>query len=286
MRIIIVTGVSGGGKSQAIKVLEDMDFFCVDNLPPMIVPKFLEMCKMSEDKIENIAIVMDLRAGKLFENTVLSTLSTIEDAGYKYEILFLDASDDTLVKRYKATRRRHPLAPNDRLEVGIRKEKEKLEGIKNRANYVIDTSNLTTKQLREELLNIFEYGKKFEELFIGVTSFGFKNGIPNDVDLVFDARFLPNPYHVDSLREFTGRNEKIKEYVMRFPETEILISKIVDYLEFVIPEYIKERRAQLIVGIGCTGGKHRSVVIAEEITKRLIESGHRVQLAHRDIKKE
>ena len=286
MRIIIVTGVSGAGKSQAIKVLEDMDFFCVDNLPPMLVPKFLEMCKMSEDKIENIAIVMDLRAGKLFENTVLSTLSTIEDAGYNYEILFLDASDDTLVKRYKATRRRHPLAPNDRLEVGIQKEKEKLEGIKNRANYVIDTSNLTTKKLREELLNIFEYGKKFEELFIGVTSFGFKNGIPNDVDLVFDVRFLPNPYHVDSLRELTGRNEKIKEYVMRFPETEMLISKIIDYLEFVIPEYIKERRAQLIIGIGCTGGKHRSVVIAEEISKRLIESGHRVQLAHRDITKE
>ena len=286
MRIIIVTGVSGAGKSQAIKVLEDMDFFCVDNLPPMLVPKFLEMCKMSEDKIENIAIVMDLRAGKLFENTVLSTLSTIEDAGYNYEILFLDASDDTLVKRYKATRRRHPLAPNDRLEVGIQKEKEKLEGIKNRANYVIDTSNLTTKKLREELLNIFEYGKKFEELFIGVTSFGFKNGIPNDVDLVFDVRFLPNPYHVDSLRELTGRNEKIKEYVMRFPETEKLIDKIMDYLEFVIPEYIKERRAQLIIGIGCTGGKHRSVVIAEEITKRLIESGHRVQLAHRDITKE
>lgn len=286
MRIVIVTGVSGAGKSQAIKVLEDMDFFCVDNLPPMIVPKFLEMCKMSEDKIENIAIVMDLRAGKLFENTVLSALSNIEDAGYNYEILFLDASEDTLVKRYKSTRRRHPLAPNDRLEVGIQKEKEKLEGIKNRANYVIDTSNLTTKKLREELLNIFEYGKKFEELFIGVTSFGFKNGIPNDVDLVFDVRFLPNPYHVDSLREFTGKNEKIKEYVMKFPETGILITKIMDYLDFVIPEYIKERRAQLIIGIGCTGGKHRSVVIAEEIAKRLIESGHRAQLAHRDIRKE
>ena len=286
MRIVIVTGVSGAGKSQAIKVLEDMDFFCVDNLPPMILPKFLEMCKMSEDKIENIAIVMDLRAGKLFENTVLSALSNIEDAGYNYEILFLDASDDTLVKRYKSTRRRHPLAPNDRLEVGIQKEKEKLEGIKNRANYVIDTSNLTTKKLREELLNIFEYGKKFEELFIGVTSFGFKNGLPNDVDLVFDVRFLPNPYHVDSLREFTGKNEKIKEYVMKFPETGTLITKIMDYLDFVIPEYIKERRAQLIIGIGCTGGKHRSVVIAEEIAKRLTESGHRVQLSHRDIRKE
>lgn len=286
MRIIFVTGVSGAGKSQAIKVLEDMDFFCVDNLPPVILPKFLEVLKMSEDKVENIAIVMDLRAGKLFENSVTSALALIEDAGYTYEILFLDASDATLVKRYKTTRRRHPLSPNDRLEVGIKREREKLAAIKSRADYVVDTSNLTTKKLRDELLDIFEYGKKFEELFIGVTSFGFKNGIPNDVDLVFDARFLPNPYHVDSLREFTGQNENIKEYVMGFPETEILITKIMDYLEFVIPEYIKEGRTQLIVGIGCTGGKHRSVVLTEEITKRLTEHGHRVQMAHRDILKE
>lgn len=286
MRVVIVTGVSGGGKSQTAKILEDMDFFCVDNLPPMIVPKFLEVCKMSEDKIENIAIVMDLRAGKLFENTVSAALSAVEDAGYKYEILFLDASDETLIKRYKTTRRRHPLSPNDRLEVGIKKEREKLEVIKNKADYVIDTSNLTTKKLREQLLDIFEYRKNFEELFIGVTSFGFKNGIPNDVDLVFDARFLPNPYHVDSLREFNGKNEKIKDYVMGFPETEILINKIVDYLEFVIPEYVKEGRTQLIVGIGCTGGKHRSVVVTEELTKRLTENGHRIQTSHRDIGRE
>jgi len=158
--------------------------------------------------------------------------------------------------------------------------------LKNRAKYVIDTSNLSVKQLREELLNIFEYGKTFEELFIGVTSFGFKNGIPTDVDLVFDARFLPNPYHVEELREFTGKNEKIQEYVKSFPETEILIGKIIDYLEFVLPGYIKEGRTQLIIGIGCTGGKHRSVVISEEVTKRLTEHGHRVQIAHRDIGKE
>ena len=286
MRIVIVTGMSGGGKSQAIKILEDMDFFCVDNLPPMIVPKFLEVLKMSEDKIENIAIVMDLRAGKLFENSVSTALSSIEDAGYSYEILFLDASDEALIKRYKTTRRKHPLSPNDRLEVGIGREREKLSAIRKRSDYIIDTSNLTTKKLREQLLDIFEYGKNFEELFIGVTSFGFKNGIPNDVDVVFDARFLPNPYHVDSLREFTGQDQKIKDYVMSFSETEILITKIMDYLEFVIPEYIKEGRTQLIVGIGCTGGKHRSVVLTEEITKRLTENGHRIQMAHRDIMKE
>lgn len=285
MRVVIVTGVSGAGKSQAIKTLEDMDFFCVDNLPPMVVPKFLEICKMSEDKIENIAIVMDIRAGKLFENYA-TALTQIEDAGYQYEVVFLDASNETLVKRYKTTRRRHPLAPNDRLEVGIEREREKLEFIKNKANYIIDTSNLTPKKLSENLLHIFEYGKIFEELFIGVTSFGFKNGVPSDVDLVFDARFLPNPYHVENLRPFNGKDERIRDYVMSFPETSVLIDKIMDYLEFVIPEYIKEGRLQLIVGIGCTGGKHRSVVLTEEITRRLNENGHRVQMSHRDIGKE
>ena len=184
MRLVIVTGVSGAGKSQAVKTLEDMDFFCVDNLPPMIIPKFLEMCKMSEDKIENIAIVMDIRAGKLFESTS-AALPAIEDAGYSYEILFLDASNETLIKRYKTTRRRHPLAPNDRIEVGIEREREKLSAIKQRAKYVIDTSNLTPKKLSESLLSIFEYGKVFQELFIGVTSFGFKNGVPSDVVLDF-----------------------------------------------------------------------------------------------------
>ncbi|MBP3284357.1 MAG: RNase adapter RapZ [Clostridia bacterium] len=285
MKFVIVTGLSGAGKSQAVKILEDMDFFCVDNLPQALIPKFLEMCKKSEDKFEKVAIVMDIRAGMWFDKS-FPALAMIEDAGYQYEILFLDASDNTLIKRFKTTRRRHPLAPNDRLNVGIQREREMLVNLKNRAKYVIDTSNMSVKQLREELLNIFEYGKSFEELFIGVTSFGFKNGIPTDVDLVFDARFLPNPYHVESLREFNGKDERIKDYVMSFPETEILIGKIMDYLEFVIPGYIKEGRTQLIIGIGCTGGKHRSVVISEEITKRLTEHGHRVQIAHRDIGKE
>lgn len=284
MKIVIVTGVSGAGKSQALKILEDMDFFCIDNLPPVLIPKFLEMCRLSEEKIEKIALGVDIRAGKLFDSS-FNALATIEEAGYSYEILFLEASDGELIKRYKLTRRRHPLAVNEKISTGIQKEREKLENFKKRASYIIDTTNLSVKKLREEILNIFEYGVHFEGLFIQVRSFGFKQGVPNDVDLIFDVRVLPNPYNVESLKELTGRNEKIKEYVMRFPETELLLKKIIDYLELVIPLYIKECRTQLIIGIGCTGGKHRSVVIAEELATRLNDNGHKVQIEHRDITK-
>lgn len=284
MKLVIVTGVSGAGKSQAIKILEDMGFFCIDNLPPTLILKFLEICKISEEKIEKVAVVIDIRSGKMLDNSA-SILSNIEEQGYNYEILFLEAADSVLVKRYKLTRRRHPLALNERIAEGIKKEREKLEPLRKRANYIVDTTKLTVKRLREELINIFEYGGHFEGIYIQIMSFGFKHGVPNDVDLVFDARVLPNPYNVESLKELTGRNEKIKEYVMKFPETEILLKKITDYLEFVIPFYIKEGRTQLIIGIGCTGGKHRSVVVTEELASRLNENGHKVQFEHRDITK-
>ena len=284
MKLIIVTGVSGAGKSQAVNILEDIGFFCVDNLPPVLIPKFLEMCKMSEEKTEKVAIVVDTRGGKFFDAST-DVLATIEEAGYNYEILFLEASDNALIKRYTLTRRRHPLALNEKVTDGIQRERKKLEVLKKRANYVIDTTNLSVKQLRQEILNIFEDGGYFEGMFIQIMSFGFKHGIPSDVDLVFDARFLPNPYHVDALRDFTGKDEKIKEYVMQFKETEIFLQKLVDYLEFVIPEYIKEGRSQLIIGMGCTGGKHRSVVITEELSRRLNNNGHKVQFVHRDIEK-
>lgn len=285
MKLVIVTGVSGAGKSQAIKILEDMGFFCIDNLPPTLILKFLEVCKLSEEKVEKVAIVMDIRSGKMLDNAS-TILASIEQEGYSYEILFLEASDSVLVKRYKLTRRKHPLALNERIAEGIKKERERLEPLRKRANYIINTTKLSVKSLREELINIFEYGGHFEGIFIQMMSFGFKHGVPNDVDLVFDMRVLPNPYNVDSLRELTGRNEKIKEYVMKFEESEILLKKILDYLEFVIPFYIKEGRTQLIIGIGCTGGKHRSVVMTEELAIRLNENGHKVQFEHRDITKE
>ena len=285
MKLVIVTGVSGAGKSQAIKILEDMGFFCIDNLPPTLILKFLEVCKLSEEKVEKVAIVMDIRSGKMLDNAS-TILASIEQEGYSYEILFLEASDSVLVKRYKLTRRKHPLALNERIAEGIKKERERLEPLRKRANYIINTTKLSVKSLREELINIFEYGGHFEGIFIQMMSFGFKHGVPNDVDLVFDMRVLPNPYNVDSLRELTGRNEKIKEYVMKFEESEILLKKILDYLEFVIPFYIKEGRTQLIIGIGCTGGKHRSVVMTEELAIRLNENVHKVQFEHRDLTKE
>jgi UPF0042 nucleotide-binding protein len=284
MKLVIVTGVSGAGKSQAIKILEDMGFFCIDNLPPTLILKFLEVCKISEEKIEKVAIVMDIRSGKMLDSSS-SILANLEEEGYNYDILFLEAADSVLVKRYKLTRRKHPLAMNERIAEGIKKERERLEPLRKKAKYIINTTKLSVKALREEMLNIFEYGGHFEGLFIQVMSFGFKHGVPNDIDLVFDMRVLPNPYNVESLRELTGRNEKIKDYVMKFPETEILLNKILDYLEFVIPIYIKEGRTQLVIGIGCTGGKHRSVVMTEEVSKRLNDNGHKVQFEHRDITK-
>jgi UPF0042 nucleotide-binding protein len=284
MKLVIVTGVSGAGKSQAIKILEDMGFFCIDNLPPTLILKFLEVCKISEEKMEKVAIVMDIRSGKMLDNSS-AILANIEEQGYNYEILFLEAADSVLVKRYKLTRRKHPLAMNERIAEGIKKERERLEPLRKRANYIINTTKLSVKSLREELINIFEYGGHFEGIFIQMMSFGFKHGVPNDVDLVFDMRVLPNPYNVESLKELTGRNEKIKEYVMKFEESEILLNKMMDYLEFVIPIYIKEGRTQLIIGIGCTGGKHRSVVMTEELAKRLNDNGHKVQFDHRDITK-
>ena len=284
MGLLIVSGVSGAGKSQAVKVLEDIGYFCIDNLPPALIPKFLEMCKWSEEKNDKIAVIIDSRGGKIFKDSFQS-LNEIEEAGYKYEILFLEANDKVLVKRYKETRRRHPLAPNDRIIVGIEKERQLMESMKKRANYIIDTSKLSVNQLREEILNIFEKGNSFEGLFIEVMSFGFKHGIPNDADMVFDVRFLPNPYYIEDLKEHTGIEDKVKNYVMQFEDTHKFLEKTMDMLEFLIPNYIKEGKSQLVVGIGCTGGKHRSVAIAEEITNRLNKNGHKAKVEHRDSPK-
>lgn len=285
MRFVIVTGMSGAGKSQAIKFLEDIGFFCVDNLPPALIPKFAEICFAPNSEIDKVALGIDIRGGRLFSD-LFSGLSSIKDNGYSYEILFLDASDDVLVKRYKETRRKHPLALEDRINTGIEKERKILNDVKERANYIIDTSNLLTRQLKEEINHIFLEDKKFESLMITVLSFGFKYGIPNDSDLVFDVRFIPNPFYISDMRELTGNDEKVRDYVMKWSESKQFLNKLQDMVEFLIPNYIKEGKNQLVISIGCTGGKHRSVTLANALYTELKQLGHRVIIEHRDIDKD
>lgn len=282
MKFVIVTGMSGAGKSLAIKYLEDLGYFCVDNLPPALMPKFSEICYQARNRIEKVAAVIDIRGGELF-NDFFEALSDMEADGVSYEIIFLEASDDALVKRFKETRRSHPLAMGGTITDGIMLEREKLQEVKNKADYIIDTSNLSSRDLKDELKNIFEEGKGFEGIVINLVSFGFKYGVPIDCDLVFDVRFIPNPYWVESLRRCTGKNEAVREYVLKHKEAGGFLKKLKDMLEFLIPYYIREGKTQLIVGIGCTGGKHRSVVIVEEIAEMLTSAAHKVAVNHRDI---
>jgi RNase adapter protein RapZ len=285
MRFVVITGVSGAGKSQVVKYLEDLGYFCVDNLPPSLIPKFAEICFQSEGKMDKIALVIDIRGGELLKD-LFPGLETIKEAGFSYDILFLEASDEVLIKRYKESRRAHPLAPEGRLIKGIKEERRILQSIKSKANHIIDTSNLSTKQLREEISNIFIEGKTFDGLIISIISFGFKYGIPIDCDLVFDVRFIPNPYYIPSMKKLTGKNESVREFVLKSSETEGFLSKLKDMLEFLIPNYIKEGKSQLVIGIGCTGGKHRSVAIGDALFKTLISKQHRVIIDHRDIEKD
>ncbi|NLL05670.1 MAG: RNase adapter RapZ [Clostridiaceae bacterium] len=285
MRFLIITGVSGAGKSLVVKYLEDLGFFCVDNLPPVLIPKFAEICVQSRGKINKIALVIDIRGGELF-NALFPELDALKEAGLSYEILFLEASDKVLIKRFKESRRIHPLAPEGRLIKGINQERELLSEIKRIATYIVDTSNLTPRQLKEEISNIFVEGKKFDGMIINIISFGFKYGIPIDCDLVFDVRFIPNPYYIDSMKRQTGKNDAVREYVLGFNETIVFLSKLYDMLEFLLPSYVKEGKSQLVVGIGCTGGRHRSVAISEALYAHLSGKEHRVVIEHRDIEKD
>lgn len=284
MRLLIITGISGAGKSLVIKHLEDMGFYCVDNLPPLLIHKFVEICIQSRGKIDKIAMVIDIRGGELF-NDLFPELNALKDLGILYDILFMEASDNVLIKRYKESRRIHPLSPEGRIQEGIKKEREILKEIKKQATYIIDSSNLTPRQLKEELTNIFEYGRKFKGIIINIISFGFKYGIPIDCDLVFDVRFIPNPYYIESMRNQTGKNELVRDYVLGFDETQCFLVKLREMLEFLIPNYVKEGKSQLVVGIGCTGGQHRSVAISEALFLHLSKKGHRVVINHRDMAK-
>ena len=282
MRFVVVTGMSGGGKSTVLKMLEDLGFYCVDNLPLLLIEKFVELIITPGSEITKVALGLDVRADQPF-NDVQKVLEKLKADGYSFDILFMDASDKVLIKRYKETRRMHPLSPDGRIEDGVDRERKILEDMRRKADYVIDTSNLLTRELKEELDRIFVQNEEYNSLMVSILSFGFKNGIPADADLVFDVRFLPNPFYIDELKHNTGNDKDVQDYVMSFPEALDFLEKLVDMLDFLIPNYIKEGKYQLVVGIGCTGGRHRSVTLANELYKRMKDRGnYGLKLYHRD----
>jgi UPF0042 nucleotide-binding protein len=288
MRFVIVTGMSGGGKSTAIHMLEDAGYYCVDNLPVSLIGKFSELITKPDNEINKAVLGIDARAGQRFEE-VAGIIDSLKDKGIPVEILYMDCSDQVLIKRYKETRRIHPMNVNDtgaRIEDGIAKEREVLSEIKKRADYVIDSSQLLTRDLRKELDKIFVKNEAYNSLMVTILSFGFKYGIPTDADLIFDVRFLPNPYYVEELKHQTGNDKAVQDYVKGFPECGQFLDKLTDMLSFLIPGYVQEGKYQLVVGIGCTGGQHRSVTIANELYERLKSSGgnYGIKLAHRDVK--
>jgi RNase adapter protein RapZ len=283
MKFIIVTGLSGAGKTQAIRSIEDLGYFCVDNLPPTLIPKFAEACFQTDGKIDKVALVIDIRGGKFFD-ALFESFHYLEAQQYKYEILYLDATDEVLIKRFKESRRKHPLAPDGRVLKGITLERNRLKEVRDRASNIIDTTKLSTRELRERITQIYgEEGQSEIDLMITVLSFGFKYGVPVDSDLVFDVRFLPNPFYIPELKRFSGNDEPVKRYVLGHEVTEKFIAKLKDMLQFLIPNYIREGKRQLIISIGCTGGRHRSVAIANELCGVLKSEGHKTTVEHRDV---
>ncbi len=286
MKFVIVTGMSGAGKSTAMKMMEDMGFFCIDNLPIQLLDKLIDFSNSFDSDITKVAVGIDARNVGGLEQ-VPKTLEILEQKNFSYEILFLDAEDEVLVKRYKETRRNHPLAAGDRIKTGIELERQKMIFLKEKADYIIDTSQLLTRELKAELEKIFVENKNFKNLFITILSFGFKYGIPSDSDIVMDVRFLPNPYYVEGLRAKTGNDKEIQDYVMQYSEAKQFIDKLDDMVKFLIPNYIAEGKNQLVISIGCTGGKHRSVTLANELYKRLDgERDYGLKIEHRDIGKD
>lgn len=284
MRFVIVTGMSGAGKSSALKMLEDNNYFCVDNLPIELILKFAELTFQTKTGHErNVALGIDIRSGQAL-GELDKVLKEMKQEHYQYEILFLDANDDILIKRFKETRRAHPLMPEGRVDEGIKNERKQLEFLRKQADYIIDTSRLLTRELRMKIEDIYFKNKEYKNLFVTILSFGFKYGIPTDADLVFDVRFMPNPYYVEGLRHKTGNEEEVQKYVMNSEVSAIFMEKLLDMISFLIPNYVKEGKNQLVIGVGCTGGKHRSVTVANELYDRLSKDENLgIKVAHRDI---
>ncbi len=286
MKFVLLTGMSGAGKSTALKMMEDIGYFCVDNLPIALIEKFAELADLQDAELQKVAVGVDIRSGQTL-GELQDVLDRLKQKGLQFDILYLDSQDDVLVKRYKETRRSHPLAGNERVDKGIQEERQRLEFLRKQASYIVDTSNMLTRELKAELEKIFVRNQDYKNLFITIVSFGFKYGIPTDCDLVFDVRFLPNPYYVEGLRSKTGNDREIQEYVMQFPEAWEFTHKLEDMVKFLIPNYIVEGKTQLVIGIGCTGGKHRSVTLANVLFERLADrEGYGIKIEHRDIQKD
>ncbi len=282
MHCIIVTGMSGGGRTLALRQLEDMGYFCVDNIPPQMIGTLISMC-MQEKQIEKAAVVVDTRAGIFFDN-IYQAIDDMEKMGVQCDLLFLETADEVLIRRYKESRRRHPMDPNN-IASGIAKERQLLRRLRAQARYVVDTSYLQPRQLRDELWGMFSPGQR-DVLLPIIVSFGYKNGLPLDADLVFDARFLPNPYYDPDLRQFSGLDHQIRDFVYGYDVTQAFEDKLMDMLVYLMPYYQKEGKYQLVIGIGCTGGMHRSVAVAESLHDRLDKAGIYSVVQHRDIGKD
>ena len=287
MRLIIVTGMSGAGRTTAMKMLEDVGYYCVENLPVPLVSTFADLITVPGAEITKAALGVDIRSGKNFHE-LEEVLVDLEEKQVPFEILYLEASDEVLLKRYKETRRFHPLAGNDgRIEDGLKKEREILKFIRKRATYLIDTSHMLTRELKKEINRIFVENKEFKNIYVTIMSFGFKYGIPTDADLVFDVRFLYNPYYIEELRPLTGNDKEVRDYVMKNEVAQEFLEKLTGLIDFLIPNYIAEGKTQLVIGIGCTGGKHRSVTLANELYEALEKADiYGIRIEHRDIEKD
>lgn len=283
MRFVIVTGMSGAGKSTALKMLEDQGYFCADNLPIPLIEKFAELSWTQQREYNKIALGLDVRSGREIQS-IQAILERLVVMGISYEILFLDASDSVLLKRYKETRRSHPLARNGRIAEGIRKEREAMGFLKEHADIILDTSTLLTRELKSEIEKIFVSNVEYSNIYVTILSFGFKHGIPADSDLVFDVRFLPNPFYVDELKHKTGLDHEVQEFVMKYAEAHTFLNKLEDMVEFLLPNYVSEGKNQLVISIGCTGGHHRSVTLAEQLYQYLSKhTEYGLKITHRDI---
>ena len=286
MHLVVITGMSGAGKSYALNVLEDMDYYCIDNMPPLLIEEFVKLYDTYETKkTSNIAVGVDIRGGEFFKE-IEKTMDSLKQRDVKVDVLYLDSDDEVLISRYQETRRTHPLSRTGRVQEGIDKEREIMSDIKERATYIIDTTNTSIWDLKRKVVSLFSSENQEKVGFpINVISFGFKHGMPNDVDMVFDVRFLDNPYYITHLRAKTGLNKEVHDYVMGKKEAQVFLRKLIDMVDYLVPLYVKEGKGQLSIAIGCTGGKHRSVTIAEELSEHLHETCHRITTNHLNISK-